>query len=90
MSDEVEALRRSPEIETVLAAMHPDVVWANGLEGGRVYGRDEVWSDWKRQWARSLQQAVNHQRLIATHIDPAVGDQRSHEDHGQSTAIAAG
>jgi hypothetical protein len=22
--------------------MHPDVVWANGMEGGHVHGRDEV------------------------------------------------
>jgi hypothetical protein len=31
--------------------MHPDVVWANGMEGGHVYGRDEVRSYWNRQWA---------------------------------------
>src|ERR1700730_12374919 len=39
------------EIESVLAAMHPDVVWANGMEGGHVHGRGEVRSYWKRQWA---------------------------------------
>ena len=57
MPDDVELLRRvyalfnSREIESVLAAMHPDVVWANGMEGGHVHGRDEVRSYWKRQWA---------------------------------------
>jgi ketosteroid isomerase-like protein len=57
MSDDVELLRRvyalfnGRDIESVLAAMHPDVVWANGMEGGHVHGRDEVRSYWKRQWA---------------------------------------
>jgi hypothetical protein len=57
MSDDLELLRRvyalfnGRDIESVLAAMHPDVVWANGMEGGHVYGRDEVRSYWKRQWA---------------------------------------
>jgi ketosteroid isomerase-like protein len=39
------------DIETVLAAMHEDVVWANGMEGGHVHGRDGVRSYWTRQWA---------------------------------------
>lgn len=28
-----------------------DVVWANGLEGGYVYGHDGVHDYWTRQWA---------------------------------------
>jgi len=28
--------------EAVLSAMHEDVIWANGMEGGYVRGRDEV------------------------------------------------
>src|SRR5919108_6338135 len=57
MSDDVELLRRVYElfnhrdIERVLAAMHPDVVWANGMEGGHVHGREAVRSYWTRQWA---------------------------------------
>lgn len=39
------------EIDTVLAAMHPQVDWPNGWEGGRVMGHDEVRSYWTRQWA---------------------------------------
>ena len=31
--------------------MNSDVIWANGMEGGHVHGRDEVRSYWKRQWA---------------------------------------
>ena len=65
MSDDVELLRRvyelfnRREIERVLAAMHPDVVWANGVEGGHVHGHDEVRSYWKRQWA-----------IIDPHVEP--------------------
>ena len=65
MSDEVELLRNvyalfnGREIESVLAAMHPDVVWANGMEGGHVHGRDEVRSYWQRQWA-----------LMDPHVEP--------------------
>ena len=65
MPDDVELLRRvyalfnGREIESVLAAMHPDVVWANGMEGGHVHGRDEVRSYWKRQWA-----------IVDPHVEP--------------------
>ena len=39
------------DVDTVLAAMTPDVDWPNGWEGGRVVGRDEVRDYWERQWA---------------------------------------
>lgn len=39
------------DMEAVLAGMHRDVVWANGLEGGYVYGHDGVRDYWTRQWA---------------------------------------
>ncbi len=39
------------DIDRVLAAMQPDVVWPNGWEGGRVFGRDGVRDYWQRQWA---------------------------------------
>jgi hypothetical protein len=48
MSDDVELFGRVYEpfnrrdIEGVLEAMHPDVVCANGMEGGHVHGRDGV------------------------------------------------
>ena len=38
------------DVEAVLATMHRDVVWANGLEGGHVYGHDGVREYWTRQW----------------------------------------
>jgi ketosteroid isomerase-like protein len=39
------------DVDTCLAAMTPDVDWANGWEGGRVVGRDAVRDYWERQWA---------------------------------------
>lgn len=47
------------DMEAALAAMHRDVVWANGLEGGHVYGHDGVRDYWTRQWA-----------TIDSHADP--------------------
>lgn len=38
------------DIEAILAAMHPDVVWANGWEGGNVYGHEGIRDYWTRQW----------------------------------------
>ena len=65
MSDEVELLKRlyaqfnAREIDSVLATLHNDVVWANGMEGGHVHGRDGVRSYWKRQWA-----------IVDPHVEP--------------------
>jgi hypothetical protein len=39
------------DVDTCLAAMTPDVDWANGWEGGRVVGREAVRDYWRRQWA---------------------------------------
>ena len=39
------------DIDTVLAVMHPDVDWPNGMEGGRVLGHAAVRAYWVRQWA---------------------------------------
>jgi len=38
------------EIETIISLMRPDVKWANGLEGGFVYGRDQVREYWTNQF----------------------------------------
>lgn len=57
MVGEVELLKRvydrfnARDMDSVLAALHHDVTWANGMEGGHVLGRDEVRSYWTRQWA---------------------------------------
>jgi hypothetical protein len=46
-------------IESVLARMHPGVEWANGMEGGHVFGRDAVRAYWTRQWD-----------LVDPHVEP--------------------
>jgi glutamate synthase domain-containing protein 3 len=38
------------EIETVLSVMADDVKWANGMEGGFVFGRDNVREYWRKQF----------------------------------------
>jgi hypothetical protein len=65
MPDDVDLLKRLytqfnlREIDDVLAAMHDDVIWANGMEGGHVHGRDNVRSYWTRQWA-----------ILDPHVEP--------------------
>jgi hypothetical protein len=47
------------DMDAVLAALDQDVLWANGMEGGHVQGREGVRSYWTRQWA-----------MIDPHVDP--------------------
>jgi hypothetical protein len=47
------------EIDSVLATMHPEVQWPNGMEGGRVHGHAGVRDYWTRQWS-----------MIDPHVDP--------------------
>ncbi|HAA32605.1 MAG TPA: ketosteroid isomerase, partial [Cyanobacteria bacterium UBA8553] len=47
------------DIDAVLAVMHPDVEWANGMEGGHVHGHEAVRDYWTRQW-----------NLINPHVEP--------------------
>ncbi len=71
MPSNVEFLRRlyrqfnAREIEAVLAALRPDVVWANGMEGGHVHGREGVREYWLRQWA-----------TIDPHVEPVSFSER--------------
>jgi hypothetical protein len=39
------------DLDAALAAMHPNVTWPNGWEGGWVEGREGVRHYWQRQWA---------------------------------------
>jgi len=63
--DERELLRgayrdfNARRVDAVLARMHPQVDWPNGMEGGRVHGHDEVRDYWTRQWM-----------LINPHVEP--------------------
>lgn len=38
------------EIEKIISLMRRDVKWANGMEGGFVYGRDAVRGYWRKQF----------------------------------------
>jgi len=57
------------DLAAALLAMHPDVEWPNGMEGGVVHGRDEVCDYWTRQWDAT-----------DPHVDPVRIDA---EDDGQ-------
>jgi hypothetical protein len=37
-------------IDAVISRMHPEVEWANGMEGGHVHGKDAVHAYWTRQF----------------------------------------
>ena len=56
MSDEPETLRQAyrdfnaRNIDAVISQMHPDVEWANGMEGGYVHGKEAVRAYWARQF----------------------------------------
>ena len=50
------------QIETVIALMHAEVVWPNGMEGGWVHGQDGVRAYWTRQF-RSLNPHVEPLRF---------------------------
>ncbi len=39
------------EIDSILTAMHPEVIWPNGWEGGYVHGHQGIRDYWPRQWA---------------------------------------
>jgi hypothetical protein len=41
----------SRDLDSALAAMHPDVDWPNAITGGRVRGHGEI----RRYWSRQLQ-----------------------------------
>ena len=40
----------SRDIDGALSVMRADVIWANGMEGGFVYGHEGVREYWTRQW----------------------------------------
>ena len=46
-------------IDSVISSMHPQVEWANGMEGGHVHGKDAVREYWTRQFT-----------TLNPHVDP--------------------
>jgi ketosteroid isomerase-like protein len=73
MEDDVKLLERiydrfnARDIDGVLAALADDVVWANGMDGGHVHGREAVRESWTRQWA-----------MVSPHVEP-VGFHRTED-----------
>ena len=47
------------DLDGVLVALTEDVVWANGMDGGHVHGREGVRAYWTRQWA-----------VVRPHVEP--------------------
>jgi cation diffusion facilitator family transporter len=67
MLRELYAAFNARDIDAVLEHLAPDVDWPNGMEGGRMQGRDAVREYWTRQFT-----------LIDGHVDPV--DITEHED----------
>jgi len=65
MTGDLELLERvydrfnARDMDGVLAVMHHDIMWANGMEGGHVHGLEGVRNYWTRQWA-----------MIDPHVEP--------------------
>jgi len=65
MDDDVKVLERiydrfnARDIDGVLTALTDDVVWANGMDGGHVHGREAVRAYWTRQWT-----------MVSPHVAP--------------------
>lgn len=65
MTSEIEFIKRlyrrfnERDMNALLSTMSEDVVWANGMEGGYVHGRERVRDYWTRQWA-----------MIVPRVDP--------------------
>jgi ketosteroid isomerase-like protein len=65
IDNNIETLKRMYEcfnardIDGVLASLADDVAWANGMDGGHVYGHEAVREYWTRQWA-----------IVSPHVEP--------------------
>ena len=70
MPDERQLLMRAyrefnaRNIDAVLAMMHNDVQWANGMEGGYVHGKEAVRAYWTRQFG-----------ILDPHVEPSQIDE---------------
>ena len=65
MNSDEETIRQAYEafnardIDAVLAVLSPEVMWANGMEGGYVQGHTALRDYWTRQW-----------QTINPHVEP--------------------
>ncbi len=69
MDGNVDVLKRiydrfnARDIDGVLAVLADDIVWANGMDGDHVHGREAVREYWTRQWA-----------IVSPHVAPVSFD----------------
>ena len=67
-------------IDAVHARLHPDVTWANGMEGGHVRGVEAVRAYWPRQWqtldphVEPLRIEPDHNGRLIVHVHQTVHD----------------
>ncbi len=59
-------------IDAVLSKLAEDVIWANGMDGGHVHGREAVRAYWTQQWST---------------IDPHVEPMNFTQDKDGSTVV---
>jgi ketosteroid isomerase-like protein len=60
------------DIDAVLALMHHDVDWPNGMTGERVHGRENVRAYWTGQWSQ-----------VNPHVEPV----SMHDEGGGKTLV---
>lgn len=77
------------DAEAVLAQLQPDVVWANGMEGGWVEGRDAVRAYWARQWAQ-IEPSVFPENFTQDGLGRVVIDVRQLVKDKQGAVLADG
>jgi ketosteroid isomerase-like protein len=71
MDEDIKTLKRiydgfnARDIDGVLNDLTDDAVWANGMEGGHVYGHEAIREYWSRQWT-----------MVDSHVEP-VGFRRT-------------
>jgi ketosteroid isomerase-like protein len=99
MDDESEVLQRMYErfnardIDGVLCELADDVVWANGMDGGHVHGREAVREYWTRQWAMvspHVEPVAFHRRAdgaIVAEVRQSVRDLEGRPLHGQTHGL---
>ena len=64
------------EIESIIPLLRSDVKWANGLEGGFVYGRDQVREYWTNQFKEiqpeletlKFETDENNRNIVTVHL----------------------
>ena len=68
------------DLDFLLFLLHPDVDWANGMEGGRIRGHQGVREYWTRQWdlidpiVKPLRFETQPDGRIVVHVHQVVRD----------------